>query len=181
MSSPLIDNLVAFRILKMLVMPFKDTAAYHLGIIDEKGKVIRKMATLGTTAEREAYNYLTRLVFGLKKLINRLPGGENRLKTLVAALWLVKEQYHNDTKFTNIVLQEKFDELIKMMDNRVSLVEEEIIVNKFLKEDGVANVTGAHVSTDAPKIDPKAAKKYKEGQHGTIAAMVRRPKPVEAS
>ena len=182
MSSPLIDNLVAFRILKMLVMPFKDTAAYHLGIIDEKGKVIRKMATLGTTAEREAYNYLTRLVFGLKKLINRLPGGENRLKTLVAALWLVKEQYHNDTKFTNTVLQEKFDELIKMMDNRVSLVEEEILVKKFLDEDGeggVANVTGAMVSTNEPKVYKKDIKSYKNRQAGVIAGMAKRAKPVE--
>ena len=179
--SRIVDNIIAFRILKMLVQPFTDTAAYHLGIIDAKGKTIRKATSLTTDAEREAYNYLTRLVFGLKKIINRLPGGENKLKSLIAALFLVKEQYNTNSRLTNAALEEKFVQLLEMMDNRVSLVEEEIIVNKFLKEDGVANVTGAHVSTDAPKIDPKAAKKYKEGQHGTIAAMVRRPKPVEAS
>lgn len=175
MSSPLIDNIVAFRILKMLVTPFKQTAAYHLGIIDEHGKTIRKMATLSTTAEREAYNYLTRLVFGLKKIINRLPGGENKLKTLVAALWLVKEQYENDKKFSNAVLEEKFDDLLKMLDNRVSLIEEEITVSKFLEEDGVANVTGAAVATDAPKIMPSDVKKYKKGQSSVIAGMVKRP------
>jgi uncharacterized protein affecting Mg2+/Co2+ transport len=77
------------------------------------------------------------------------------------------------------MLQEKFDNIMKMMDNRVSLVEEEIIVKKFLDEDGaVANVTGAAVSTDQPKIGPKEIKKYKAGQASTIAGMIRRPKPV---
>jgi hypothetical protein len=59
------------------------------------------------------------------------------------------------------------------MDNRVSLVEEEIIVNKFLSED-VANVTGAAVSTDEPKISSNAAKKYKKGNGTVVTGMTRR-------
>lgn len=173
----LVDNLIAFKILKMLVTPFDQTEAFHLGIIDAQGKTIRKSSTLTTNAEKDAYNYLTRLVFGLKKIINRLPGGESKMKSLIAALWLVKEQYENKDKMTNAVLEEKFVELLKMMDNRVSLVEEEITVKKFLEEDGIANVTGAAVSTDQPKIGAKEIKKYKKG-NSTIASMVRRPKPV---
>lgn len=173
----LVDNLIAFKILKMLVTPFDQTEAFHLGIIDAQGKTIRKSSTLTTNDEKDAYNYLTRLVFGLKKIINRLPGGESKMKSLIAALWLVKEQYENKDKMTNAVLEEKFVELLKMMDNRVSLVEEEITVKKFLEEDGIANVTGAAVSTDQPKIGAKEIKKYKKG-NSTIASMVRRPKPV---
>jgi hypothetical protein len=75
-------------------------------------------------------------------------------------------------------MQEKFDSIMKMLDNRVSLVEEEIIVKKFLEEDGIANVTGAAVSTNEPKIGPKEIKKYKAGQATTIVGMTRRPKPV---
>ena len=178
--SALVDNLVAFKILKMLVQPFTDSAAYHLGIIDAHGKTIRKSSTLSTSAEKEAYNYLTRLVFGLKKIINRLPGGENKLKTLIAAMWLVKEQYESGSRHTNAVLEEKFDNLLKMMDNGVSLVEEEITVKKFLEEDSIANVTGAAVSTDQPKISKKDIEKYKKGQSGVIAGMARRPVPVGA-
>ena len=37
-----IDALVAYRVLKILVTPFKRTKAYELGIIDEKGKVLIK-------------------------------------------------------------------------------------------------------------------------------------------
>ena len=32
-----IDALVAYRVLKLLVTPWKKTKAYELGIIDEKG------------------------------------------------------------------------------------------------------------------------------------------------
>jgi len=174
----IVDNLIAFKILKMLVTPFSETDAFKYGIIDDKGKTIRKSNTLTSNAEKESYTYLHRLVFGIKKIINKLPGGESRLKTLIAALWLVKEQYQTKNKFTNIILEEKFDNIMKMLDNRVSLVEEEILVMKFLSEEAPANATGAAVSTDEPKIDPKAAKKYKEGNF-TIASMVKRPKPVE--
>jgi hypothetical protein len=176
--SRIVDNLIAYRILKMLVTNFEDTEAFKLGIIDAKGKNIRKANTLQTSNERDAYTYLNRLVFNVKKIINRLPGGESKMKSLVAALWLVKEQYQSGNRST-AMLQEKFDNIMKMMDNRVSLVEEEIIVKKFLDEDGaVANVTGAAVSTDQPKIGPKEIKKYKAGQASTIAGMIRRPKPV---
>jgi hypothetical protein len=161
----------------MLVTPFDQTDAFKLGIIDAQGKTIRKSNSLTTEAEKDAYNYLTRLVFGMKKVINRLPGGESRIKSLVAALWLVKEYYETGDRSTSL-MQEKFDNLMKLMDNRVSLVEEEIIVKKFLGEDGIANVTGAAVSTNEPKIMPNDVKKYKKGQGATIAGMIRRPAPV---
>jgi hypothetical protein len=164
----------------MLVTNFEDTEAFKLGIIDKKGKNLRKSSTLQTTQEREAYTYLHRLVFNMKKIINRIPGNESRMKSLVAALWLVKEQYQSGSRSTSM-MQEKFDNIMKLLDNRVSLVEEEIIVKKFLDEDGeggIANVTGAAVSTNEPKIYPKDVKKYKAGQASTIAGMIRRPKPV---
>ena len=178
--SRIVDNLIAYRILKMLVTNFENTDAFKLGIIDKNGKNIRKANTLQTAKERDAYTYLNRLVFNVKKIINRLPGGESKMKSLVAALWLVKEHYESGNRST-AMLQEKFDNIMKLLDNRVSLVEEEIIVKKFLDEEGeggIANVTGAGVSTDQPKIDKKAIKKYHAGQASTIAGMLRRPKPV---
>jgi hypothetical protein len=175
--SRIVDNLIAYRVLKMLVTNFEDTEAYRLGIIDAKGKNIRKTNTLSTGEEKDAYTYLNRLIFNVKKIINKLPGGESKMKSLIAALWLVKEHYQSGNRST-AMLQEKFDNIMKMLDNRVSLVEEEIIVKKFLDEDGIANVTGAAVSTNEPKIGPKEIKKYKAGQASTIAGMTRRPKPV---
>ena len=146
----------------MLVTNFTDTEAFKLGIIDAKGKNLRKANTLTTTEEKDAYTFLNRLVFNMKKIINKLPGGEHKTKSLVAALWLVKETYESGSRST-AMMQEKFDKLITMLDNRVSLVEEELLVKKFLSEEGEGgsmNVTGAAVSTDEPKIDKKNIKKF---------------------
>lgn len=157
----------------MLVTNFTDTEAFKLGIIDAKGKNLRKANTLTTTDEKNAYNFLHRLVFNMKKIINKLPGGENKTKNLIAALFLVKETYESGSRST-AMMQEKFDKLITMLDNRVSLVEEELLVNKFLSEEGegAMNVTGAAVSTDEPKIDKKNIKKYQ---------VMSRRKPVNVS
>lgn len=155
--SRIVDNVIAYKILRMLVTPFDQTDAFKLGIIDAKGKTLRKTSQLSTAQERDAFSYLHRLVFNMKKIINRLPGGESKLKSLVAGLWLVKEYYETGNRSTSL-MQEKFVSLVKMMDNRVSLVEEEIIVKKFLDEDAVANVTGAMVSTNEPKIYKKTNK-----------------------
>ena len=160
--SRIVDNLIAYKVLKMLVTNFTDTEAFKLGIIDAKGKNLRKANTLQTSEEKDAYTFLNRLVFNMKKIINKLPGGENKTKSLVAALWLVKETYESGSRST-AMMQEKFDKLMTMMDNRVSLVEEELLVKKFLSEEGDAgamNVTGAAVSTDEPKIDKKNIKKF---------------------
>ena len=163
MASRLIDNLIAVRLLYMLVTPFEKTKAFELGIVDANGKILRKASTLDTDEEKEAYNYLTRLIFNVKRLINKLPGGESKLKNIVAAYYLVKESW--EQKVTTIS-EERLGALAFRLD-KVTFVEEEIAVEKALKklkeegEGGLpANSTGAPVSTDQPKIEKKNIKKY---------------------
>lgn len=174
--SQLVDNLIAYRILTMLVKPFEETSAFKLGIIDAKGNNLKKSSTFRSSDEREAYTYLHRLVFNMKKIINKLPGGESRLKSLVAALFLVKEYYVSKDRTTSL-MESRYLDILDKIEDGVILAEEEIAVKRFvIAEDGaavggIANVTGAAVSTDQPKIDKKNIKKYQ--------TMNRRPKPVE--
>ena len=158
MASRIVDNLIAYRILTMMVTNFEDTKAFKLGIIDKTGKNLKKTSTLRTSEERDSYTYLHRLVFNMKKIVNKI-GGENKLKSFVAALFLVKEYYESGSRTTSL-MEEKFERIMKTLDNNVVLVEEEMLVNKFFSEDAVANVTGVAVSTDEPKIDKKNIKKY---------------------
>lgn len=162
MSSRLIDNLIAAKLLYMLVTPFEKTEAFKLGIIDAKGKVLRPANTLKTDAEKDAYNYLTRLIFNVKRLINKLPGGENNLKNLTAAYFMVKEKYEGRSSYIN---ERQFVALVERLE-RVTLVEEQLAVESALKqleEDGVvANVTGAGVSTNEPVVKKKDIKKYQK-------------------
>ena len=95
--SRFVDTIITYRILRMLTQPFVETDAYRLGIIDAHGNTLRKTNQFSTDAERNAFDYLTRLVFNLKKLINRF-GGENRLKSMAAALWLIRENYQSGSR-----------------------------------------------------------------------------------
>jgi len=158
MASRIVDNLIAYRILTMMITNFEDTKAFKLGIIDKTGKNLKKTSTLKTAEEKDSYTYLHRLVFNMKKIVNKI-GGENKLKSFVAALFLVKEYYESGSRTTSL-MEEKFERIMKTLDNNVTLVEEEMLVNKFFSEDAVVNVTGAAVSTDQPKIDKKNIKKY---------------------
>jgi len=159
--SRIIDNVIAFKILRMLVTDFHNTEAFKLGIIDQHGNTLRKSNQFTTDAERNAFSYLHRLVFNIKKLINKF-GGENRLKSMAAALWLIRENYQSGSRTTS-QLEPKFK---KIMETNIHLVEEEILVGKFLKEDGVAAIGGAPanntsgpVATQEPKIYPNSKKK----------------------
>ena len=74
-----IDALVAYRVLKILVTPFKRTKAYQLGIIDDKGKVLIKSKDFKKSfpsnkqqEARKAYTLLIRFVFNLKRLLGKV-------------------------------------------------------------------------------------------------------------
>ena len=162
MASRMIDNLIAIRLLYMLVTPFNQTKAFELGIVDENGKLLRKASTLQTSEEKDAYNYLTRFIFNVKRLINKLPGGESKLTNIVAAYFLVKESYINKSTTLN---EEQLIALTTRLE-KVTLVEEELFVEKCIKTikedgEGIANVTGVGVSTDIPVPGKKEIKKYK--------------------
>ena len=90
------DLAYTFRFLALLVTPFKKTKAFEKGIIDENGKRLKK-PPFSTMDEREDYsNYYTRfirLVFNVKKLLGKVPGGKTRIASYAAALYLIKEDF----------------------------------------------------------------------------------------
>lgn len=156
----MIDNLIAFRVLYMLVTPFDKTDAFKLGIIDKDGKALKKVKDFKSSAERDAYTALHRLVFNLKKLLAKVPGGSSQLASIVAAYWLIKENYASRTTV-------KYEELLEVIDliesKNIVLVEEELTIRKFLEkvdEEGIVNVVGngAAVALDEPVVKPMKKK-----------------------
>ena len=121
MASPAIDAFITFRFLKLLVTPFNKTEAFKQGIIDERGKVLRKYKTLSTIEERRSYTILHRLVFNIKRLIEKLPGGKSRLASYAAALFLIKEHVREYQDSDGILLEKEFYKYLKDND----LIEEE--------------------------------------------------------
>jgi hypothetical protein len=167
-----VDNLLAYRILKMLVTDFQDTQAFKLGIIDKTGKPLKKVNQLTSSEEKDAYTYLHRLVFNMKKIINKW-GGESKTKSLIAALWLIKE-YHENGKRTTSLMESRYEEIYGWLNEGVTLVEEELAVKRF-EEEAPTNATGSAVSTDTPAPKTKDVDKYKKkNQLNTFMKMTRR-------
>lgn len=97
------DLVYTIRFLKLLATPIEETDAYKAGIIDAKGKR-RPDFDKNILANREAYNehYTTfhRLVYNLKKILAKAPGGNSVLARYGAALALIKE--HGELSDKNV-------------------------------------------------------------------------------
>lgn len=172
-----LDNLIAFRVLYMLVTPFEKTDAYKLGIVDKEGNALKKTRDFKTTEEKNAYNNLTKLVFSLKRLISKVPGGKSQIASIIAAYWLIKESQRSKVKIT----ESYFFNLVENIENGVTFIEEEIEIENFIElmeEGGIANVTGVATSTDKEAIRLKKAKAI-SGIIGGKNYIARRAKPVE--
>ena len=88
-----IDLFVTYRFLKLLVTPWKKQEAYKLGIIDDKGKILKKSRDFTKEDEREAFTLLHRLVFNCKRIMQKIPLIKTQIGTYAAALFLLKEHY----------------------------------------------------------------------------------------
>ena len=88
-----IDLFVTYRFLKLLVTPWKKQEAYKLGIIDAKGKLLKKSSDFTKEDERESFTLLHRLVFNCKRIMSKIPFVRSQLGTYATALFLLKEHY----------------------------------------------------------------------------------------
>ena len=90
MATRALDTIITFRVLKLLTTKWEDHAAFKVGLIDDKGKRLKKVK-VKTKEQKNSYTFLHRLVFNLKRLIGFLPGGKSRLASYATALFLIKE------------------------------------------------------------------------------------------
>jgi len=105
-----------YQFLKKLVTPFNKTDAFDLGIIDETGKILKRRRDLETSEEKDAYNLSDTLIWNIKKLMGKIPGGKSRIASYAAALYLIKEQ-QDGYKITEEELELQFFDMFEKMYN----------------------------------------------------------------
>ena len=87
------DLYFVFRFLRLLTMKWTKTDAYKYKIIDSKGNALKKSSELESIKEKAAYTMLHRMVFKIRRLIEKVPLiGKSILLNYAAALFLLKEQ-----------------------------------------------------------------------------------------
>jgi hypothetical protein len=166
--SRFVDSIIAYRILRLLVIPFTETDAYRLGIIDAKGKELKRMAQLNTVAERDAYTVLHRMVFRLKKIIEKVPIENKKLVSFAAALSLIKEHYRSKKEPLDLETQylNKFNTDLNEEINFIQTYNSRTLTFKQFAEEVPANNAGtpgvAGFTPDTVGVSAAASKKYKQ-------------------
>lgn len=122
------DFFYSLRFLRLLTTPWKKTGAFKEGVIDENGKLIKKPET---SSEKAVYNTFHKLVYNLKRLLNKLPLGKSTVASYAAALFLIKE----NTRASDIALAKILKEATGVDIHQTDL-NEQIESEWFLTKDG---------------------------------------------
>jgi len=98
MSARIVDTYITYRIITILTKDWDEQEAYKYGIIDKKGKALRKSKELNGSKEKDSYTTLIRFIFNLKRIIEKIPGGRSKLGSYTAAalLFLKEEEERNE-------------------------------------------------------------------------------------
>lgn len=90
---PVGNFVVAYTILRDLGKAWTEYEAYNLGLIDDKGSKIKSPKT---KQEKDSYNSYMRIIFNLKRLLNKTVGSNAFAHKAVSTL-LLRENYSQDT------------------------------------------------------------------------------------
>ncbi len=106
----IIDLWLVYSFIRRLATPFNEWEAFKLGIIDEKGNILKKRKDLTTIKERSAFGVFDVMILNLKKLLAKIPGGSTRIASYAAALYLIREWNHFSD--SSLLVEEISDEEI---------------------------------------------------------------------
>ena len=156
-----LNYIVLYKIIMRMITDIKDTKAFKLGIVDKKGKILRKRRTLKTKEEKNALTRLDIFVFNLKRILG--PLARSKLVNITAALFLLKEQdnLNNLEDFENryTLLETGYSEFESSLDSKdLKMIEK---MSETLEED-IANVVGTGEHIAGIVGDPPVKKKKKK-------------------
>lgn len=157
----LVDNVIALKLLARLTTPFTEYPAYKTGVIDDKGRYLVKQ-NKRTREQNNSITYLDKLMINIKKMINKLPGGENKLKNIVAAMVLIKEAIEHN-KDCNSVTNEMLVEAINNVNYKNKSYREMLDAYiKYTKQENEDVVTTSAIATTQLPLSPTIVRRKDE-------------------
>ena len=135
MANRAVDLIITYRVIKLLVTPFNKQEAYKYGIIDDKGKVLRKFKTLQKPEEKKAYTLLHRFVFNLKRILQKVGLGSRIGSFAVALALLIKE--NKEYEQHKLIIESAIVTYLKETNQYTDLLNEEGEVPTFEPEQDV--------------------------------------------
>jgi hypothetical protein len=171
----IVDLFLVFSFIRKLVSPFEKWEAYKLGIIDENGNILIKRKDFTLNAQKAAFGIFDQMILNLKKLLGKLPGGQTKLASYAAALWLIREQQRIEA--TNYLTEESVEEDLEVALERFLSENETLIAEAARREIdeepanavGGGNIAGLGIGPDGePGVSKKNQKKRIRDIMGTV-------------
>jgi hypothetical protein len=165
----IVDLFLVFSFIRKLVSPFEKWEAYKLGIIDENGNILIKRKDFTLNAQKAAFGIFDQMILNLKKLLGKIPGGQTKLASYAAALWLIREQQRIEA--TNYLTEESVEEDLEVALERFLSENETLIAEAARREIdeepanavGGGNIAGLGIGPDGePGVSKKNQKKHKK-------------------
>jgi hypothetical protein len=141
-----IDLFVTYRFIRLLTTAFEKSDAFKMGIIDKDGN--RTDKKLETSAEKNAYTVLHKLVFNIKKIFGKVPGLRTKIGTYAAAIFLLKDTFKEHVEDPQ-VFEKEFMKFIK--ENNIELddtIVEEVTLDNGKLGKGIYKLTQDVIATE---------------------------------
>ena len=176
----MVDLFMIYQFIRRLVTPFSEWEAYKLGIIDERGNILKKRRELRRQEERRAFGVFDVLVLNLKKLLERLPAGQTRIASYAAALWLIREHkaFTPDSLLTESLsdsyIEAAASSFINSYTDYTMMTEsvkqkmqslDELFEQRFVDEDAPTNSVGAGAVSGLTKDDEPGLTRAQQRKH----------------
>lgn len=161
----IVDLFLVYQFIKRLATPFEKWDAYELGIIDKDGNQLKPRKELRTVKERAAWGKFDVMISKLKKLLAKVPGGQTRIASYAAALWLIKE--HNEIDLDTLTEETLEESLLPYMEyakaHDTNKLFEEVMSGAPVNSAGSGAIAGIGVGKDGePGLTKSQMNKYKK-------------------
>jgi hypothetical protein len=86
-----VDIFITYKFIRLLTTKWEDTDAFTAGVINAKGKLLIKGGQQ-TSAQKKTYTVFHKLVFNIKRILEKVPFGKSKIASYAAALFLLREE-----------------------------------------------------------------------------------------
>lgn len=151
--SGMVDLYMVYRFIRKLTTPFDKWDAYDEGIIDERGNILKKRKELRTQNEKKAFTTYDLLILNIKKMLQKVPGGNSKLGSYAAALFLIRESNifsPENTLNEETISESVLDSFPSFFSDISDYIQEQESVNP--KNDDINEMFENYFLEDAPTV-----------------------------
>ena len=86
-----VDLFMTYKFIRLLTTKWNKTDAFKTGVLSDKGKLLVKGKDQ-TEKQKKSYQLFDKMVFNIKRILEKIPMGKSQIASYAAALFLLREE-----------------------------------------------------------------------------------------